>query len=48
VSICKHTSCPTGYVAWHTWAEKKARTHDQYQCPACGRWTIWRKRRAAS
>lgn len=31
---------PQGYVAWHEWAEKKSKTHDQEQCPLCG---LWRK-----
>lgn len=37
----KHTWCPTGYVHWHTWAEKKAKTHEQRRCPDCGLWAIW-------
>lgn len=44
----KHTVCPVGYLHWHEWAEKKARTHNQSQCPTCGYWAIWKpkKRRA--
>lgn len=36
-----HTEHPTGYVAYHDWAEKKAKTHTQMVCPACGLWAIW-------
>lgn len=43
---CKHTPCPSGYIEWHEWAEKKARTHDQHRCPVCDGWAIW-KRKAA-
>lgn len=42
--VAKHTQQPLGYLAWHEWAEKKARTHDQHQCPTCGLWTIWRRK----
>jgi len=38
----KHTPCPSDYVAWHEWAEKKAATHEQTRCPTCGRWAIWK------
>ena len=38
---------PTGYVAWHEWAEKMSRTHKQHSCPKCGRFTVWRKQRLA-
>ena len=33
---------PTGYLAWHEWAEKKARTHRQTRCPGCGLYKIWK------
>jgi hypothetical protein len=39
-----HTPCPTGYIAWHEWAERKAKTHDQRQCLHCGSWAVWVKR----
>lgn len=32
---------PSGYIAWHKWAEKYAETHDQGQCSECGLWAIW-------
>lgn len=44
----KHTPSPGGYLRFHEWAEKKAKTHDQFQCPTCGFWAIWKKKRAAS
>jgi hypothetical protein len=37
----KHTPCPDGYVAWHEWAAKKARTHRQTRCTGCDRLSIW-------
>ena len=36
-----HTPCPEDYVGWHGWAEKMAATHDQQECPGCGKWAIW-------
>ncbi len=41
---CRHTPAPVGYMAWHEWAKKKAKTHRQERCPECRRWAIWRKR----
>ena len=38
----KHTKTPSGYLAWHAWAEKKAKTHEQHRCPKCGFWTLWK------
>lgn len=40
---CHHTPCPTGYVAWHEWAEKMSKTHHQERCSNCGLWAIWTK-----
>jgi hypothetical protein len=37
----KHTPSPSGYFAWHEWAEEKAKTHKQIRCPGCGLWAIW-------
>lgn len=39
-----HTREPGGYIAWHMWAERKSRRHDQVRCPGCGRFEIWRPR----
>jgi hypothetical protein len=41
---CKHTPCPEEYLAWHEWAERKAKTHVQERCPHCGLWAIWVRR----
>ena len=40
----KHTKQPDSYSKWHSWAEKKSKTHYQSACPACGRFVMWRKR----
>jgi len=40
-AACKHTPAPTGYAQWVDWAERKAKTHDQVECPHCGRFAIW-------
>ena len=40
----KHTKQPDSYSEWHSWAEKKSKTHYQSACPACGRFVMWRKR----
>jgi hypothetical protein len=47
VAKCKHTPCPTGYVAWHEWALKKMTTHRTTRCPSCRLWLVWvpKKRR---
>lgn len=36
-----HTYGPTGYLAWHEWAEKMSKTHRQLRCSGCGLWMIW-------
>lgn len=36
-----HTPSPTGYLQWHAWAEKKAKTHRQKRCPTCGLFAVW-------
>ena len=41
-----HTYGPSGYVAWHEWAERMAETHDQEQCSGCGLWMIWTPKEA--
>ena len=38
----KHTKCPSDYLGWHAWAEKKMRTHVQVRCPECGLLAIWK------
>ena len=48
VKRCQHTPCPSGYIQWHNWAEKKMRTHKQERCPGCGRWSIWKPKKGES
>lgn len=40
-NMTKHTPCPSGYVDWHNWAEKKSKTHKQIRCPVCDTLAIW-------
>lgn len=40
-AVCVHTPQPTGYLAWHEWAEQASKTHKQERCPVCNRWAIW-------
>lgn len=47
VTACKHTRSPADYIAWHLWAEKKARTHTQHRCPACGLFMVWKRKETA-
>ncbi len=42
-----HTPCPEGYIAWHSWAEKKSKTHQQERCPECGLFAIWKPKKPA-
>lgn len=41
-----HTTCPTRYLAWHEWADKKSRRHYQVACPGCGLFKIWKRKPA--
>jgi hypothetical protein len=36
-----HTPSPRGYLEWHEWAERKAKTHVQRRCPGCTLFSIW-------
>ena len=36
-----HTPSPPGYLDWHAWAERMAKTHKQQRCPECNLWAIW-------
>ena len=40
----RHTPAPTGYLAWHEWAERKSRTHEPVRCDGCGLYAIWRRK----
>jgi hypothetical protein len=45
VMDCKnHTDAPCGYIQWHEWARKKAKTHKQLKCHECGLYKIWIRR----
>ncbi|OJY47614.1 hypothetical protein [Pseudonocardia sp. 73-21] len=35
-----------GPMHWAVWAADMARTHEQYECPDCHLWVIWRPRTA--
>lgn len=37
----KHTKQPIRYSEWHSWAERKSKTHKQVRCEDCGRLAIW-------
>ena len=37
----EHTPSPLGYLEWHAWAERMAKTHYQVRCTGCGLWTNW-------
>jgi len=42
-----HTAAPSGYLAWHAWAEKMSKTHRQAKCPSCGFWAVWYEKAAS-
>lgn len=45
---CRHpyeADEPSGYLAWHAWAEEHMKTHRHKQCPKCGLWTICASKR---
>lgn len=39
---------PSGYLAWHEWAEEHDKTHVHEQCPDCGLWVICKPRTEAT
>lgn len=41
-----HTNQPSGYIAWHDWAQKKTKTHRQVRCQGCGLFSIWVPRKS--
>lgn len=43
-NAANHTPCPGGYIAWHDWAYRKGRRHYPIKCPACRRFSIWKRR----
>lgn len=40
----QHTPQPSGYNAWHEWAEKMEETHYQVKCEGCDLFAIWKPR----
>jgi hypothetical protein len=40
--IATHTPSPTGYLAWHAWADEMSKTHRSTRCPGCGLYKIWK------
>jgi hypothetical protein len=36
-----HTPAPTGYLAWHEWAEAMFSTFEQQACPGCRQASVW-------
>lgn len=46
--VAKKIEQPQGYIWWHEWAEKMAKSHPkQLRCPDCGLFTIWNKKAGA-
>jgi hypothetical protein len=37
----EHTPCPSGYVAWHDWADQMSKAHRQIRHEPCGLLTVW-------
>lgn len=37
----QHTPCPSGYLAWHEWAEEMSKTHKQKRCATCKLFAVW-------
>ena len=42
--VADHTKAPSDYLAWHAFAERMSKTHDQIRCDGCGYWMIWVRR----
>lgn len=36
-----HTPCPSGYVQWSEWSERKMKLYRLKRCPHCGQYAIW-------
>lgn len=36
-----HTPTPSGYIAFHAWAQEMSESHTQVQCEDCGLWAVW-------
>lgn len=44
--LCEHTPHPKGYMEHYAWAQEMLKTHVQLQCPCCGLYAVWRKKKA--
>lgn len=40
-AVERHTFGPKGYLQWHEWAARMAKTHRQRKCPTCGFYAVW-------
>ena len=40
-SASTHTPAPSGYLQWHGWAERMAKTHRQLRCRGCRLFKVW-------
>lgn len=45
MTLCRHfedhTPRPGGYIQWHEWAGRMAKTHRAEKCLGCGLYAIW-------
>jgi len=44
-SKCNHTPCPEPIKEWLEWAAKMRKTHKAKECPNCGFFKIWEKKK---
>jgi hypothetical protein len=40
-----HAESPKGYIEFFNWCDEMNKTHKQIQCPVCGLYEVWIKRR---
>jgi hypothetical protein len=40
-NVANHEPWPAGYIQSSDYADKMMETHDQSECPGCGRLLIW-------
>lgn len=41
-NAAQHEPSPRGYLQSSDYADEMMKTHDQFQCPGCGLWAIWK------
>lgn len=41
-NAAQHNRQPSRYIAASNWADEMMQTHDQHECPGCGRLLIWK------